>query len=130
MIYEKDQENLLSTDEERIVSKNKYLGMALISGACRKRYSRLLTELQNYYTKGNNNYLGNIVKAYNLLDHYKRNKTTVVQNCGDEGLSLANIEDGKGEDKKPYNLTCYKCGEKGHYKRDCPLLERKEKGQS
>ena len=37
MEYEKEQENLLSTDEARIVSKNKYLGVSLISGACRKR---------------------------------------------------------------------------------------------
>ena len=45
------------------MSNNKYLGMGLISDACRKRYDKLLTELQNDYTKGNNNYLGNIVKA-------------------------------------------------------------------
>ena len=55
MEYEKEQENLLSTDEARIRSKNKYLGMALISGACRKRYGRLLAKLQNDYMKGNNN---------------------------------------------------------------------------
>ena len=55
MEYEKEQENLMSTDYARIVSKNKYLGMALILGACRRRYGKLLTELQNEYVKGNNN---------------------------------------------------------------------------
>ena len=54
------------------MSKNKYLGIDLISGACRKRYDKLLTELQNDYAKGNNNYPGNVGKAYNLLEHYKR----------------------------------------------------------
>ena len=101
------------------------------SGACRKRYGKLLTELQNDYMKGNNNYPGNAVRAHNLLEHYKRDQTLLVQHRGDEGLSFANIEDEKGEDEKPYNPTCYKFGEKGHYKRDCPLLEKnKKKGRS
>ena len=67
------------------------------------------------------------MKAYNLLEHYKRDQTLLVQHCGYEGLSFANIEDGKGEDEKLYNPTCYKCGEKEHYKRDCPLLEKNKK---
>ena len=73
------------------MSKNKYLGMALILGACRKRYSKLMTELQNDYTKGNNNYPRNVVKEYNLLEHYKRNQTPVLQHRRDEELSFANI---------------------------------------
>ena len=47
MEYEKEQDNLMSTNEARIVSKNKYLGMAITSGACIKRYGKLLTKLQN-----------------------------------------------------------------------------------
>ena len=72
MEYEKEQDNLMITNEARIVSKNKYLGMAITSGPCRKRYGKLLTELQNDYAKGNNNYPGNVGKAYNLLEHYNR----------------------------------------------------------
>ena len=79
------------TNEARIVSKNKYLGMALILGACRKRYGKLLTELQNDYMKGNNNYPGNVVKEYNLLKHYKRDQTLLVQHRGDTGLSFVNM---------------------------------------
>ena len=88
----------MSANEARILSKKKYLGMALTSGACRKRYGKLLTELQNDYVKGSNNYPGNVVKAYNLLEHYKRDQTLLVQHCGDEGLIFAKIEDEKGED--------------------------------
>ena len=72
MEYEKEQDNLMSTNEARIMSKKKYLGMAVIPGACRKQCGKLLTELQNDYMKGNNNYPGNVVKAYNLLENYKR----------------------------------------------------------
>ena len=70
--------------------------MDLVSGACRKRYDKLLNELQKDYTKGGNNYPGNTVKAYNLPNHYKRDQTPVVQHCGDKGLRLTNIEDRKG----------------------------------
>ena len=67
------------------------------------------------------------MKAYNLPKHYKRDQIPVVQHRGDEVLSFTNIEDRKGEDEKPYNPMCYKCGKKGHYKRDCSLLKRNKK---
>ena len=60
--------------------------MDLILGACRKRYGKLLTELQNDYTKGNNNYPENIIKSYNLLGQYKRDQTPAVKHRGDEGI--------------------------------------------
>ena len=69
------------------------------------------------------------MKAYNLLEHYKRDQTLLVKNHGHKGLSFVNIEDGKEEDEKTYNPMCYKCGEKGHYKRDCPLLKKNKNGR-
>ena len=67
------------------------------------------------------------MKAYNLPEYYKRDQIPVVQHRGDEVLRFTNIEDRKGEDEKPYNPMCYKCGKKGHYKRDCSLLKRNKK---
>ena len=64
------------------MSKKKYLGMDLISGPCRKRYGKLLTELQNDYVKRNNYYPGNVVKAHNLLEHCKRDQTLLVLTTG------------------------------------------------
>ena len=36
-----------------------------------KRYGRLIEELENHYTKGNDNYPRNMVKSYQLLNEYK-----------------------------------------------------------
>ena len=45
-----------------------YLSCAFIVASDPKRYGRLVEELENDYTKGNNNYPTNMVKAYQLIN--------------------------------------------------------------
>ena len=47
-----------------------YLSCAFIVASDHKRYDRLVAELENDYTKGNNNYPTNMVKAYQLINEY------------------------------------------------------------
>ena len=48
-----------------------YLSCAFGVASDPKRYGRLVEELENDYTKGNNNYPTNMVKSYQLINEYK-----------------------------------------------------------
>ena len=49
-----------------------YLSCAFVINSDLKRYERLIEELENDYTKGNDNYPQNMVKAYQFLNEYKQ----------------------------------------------------------
>ena len=49
-----------------------YLSCAFVVNSDLKRYGHLIEELENDYTKGNDNYPCNMVKAYQLLNEYKQ----------------------------------------------------------
>ena len=49
-----------------------YLSCAFVVNSNLKRYRRLIEESENDYTKGNDNYPCNMVKAYQLLNEYKQ----------------------------------------------------------
>ena len=69
-----------------------------------------------------------MVKAYQLLNEYKswRPATTAAQ---PEGVMFAQKGKSEGTINKDWaaDTTCYykKCGEKGHIKPNCPLLNKK-----
>ena len=48
-----------------------YRACAFVINSDLRRYGRLIEELENNYTKGNDNYLRILVKAYQLLNKYK-----------------------------------------------------------
>ena len=47
------------------------LSLAFVIASDTKSYGRLVKELENDYTKGNNNYPTNMVKSYQLINEYK-----------------------------------------------------------
>ena len=49
-----------------------YLSCAFVVNFYLKQYGRLIEELKKDYTKGNDNYPCNMVKAYQLLNEYKQ----------------------------------------------------------
>ena len=49
-----------------------YLACAFVISSDLRRYGCLIEELENDYTKGNDNYPRNMVKAYQLLNKYKQ----------------------------------------------------------
>ena len=63
---DKDGQITINSAEREI-----YLSCAFVTASDPKRYDRLVEELENDYTKGNNNYCTNMVKAYQLINEYK-----------------------------------------------------------
>ena len=49
-----------------------YLACVFVINSDLRRYGRLIEELENDDTKGNDNYPCNMVKAYQLLNEYKQ----------------------------------------------------------
>lgn len=46
-----------------------------------------------------------------------------------EELKSARTTERRGEGRRPLkDVTCYGCGEKGHYKRECPKAGREDQG--
>ena len=65
---------ILTAPQQAIVQENEkymYLSCAFLCQSDRKRYSRLLEELDNDYTKGNSNYPTDLVTAYRMISEYQ-----------------------------------------------------------
>ena len=62
-----DEIKMIETTEREI-----YLACAFVINSDLRRYRRLIEELENDYTKGNDNYPRNMVKAYQFLTEYKQ----------------------------------------------------------
>jgi hypothetical protein len=69
-----------------------------------------------------------LVKAYNLIVHWKQDPKNLMQVLGStsDGVSFANIGDDKKQEEHPH-ITCFNCGKKGHYASSC-AEERQESG--
>ena len=68
------QEADLNSDKQMVINaaaREIYLSCALVIASDPKHYGRLVEELENDYTKGNNNYPTNMVKSYQLINEYK-----------------------------------------------------------
>jgi hypothetical protein len=69
-----DVENASGESKCKVMAKakNRYLVVAMLSAADFKRYSRLLEDLDNDYTKGNDNFPRMLTDAYNLIINYQQ----------------------------------------------------------
>ena len=66
--------NTLTASQQAIVqdnAKDMYLACAFLFQSDRKRYGRLLEEIEDDYTNGNSNYPTNLVTAYRIISEYK-----------------------------------------------------------
>jgi hypothetical protein len=79
-----------------------------------KKYGRLKTELNNAYMWLKKNYPKTVESAVTMLSHYMI----------DKGVHITDEDKGQTDQKsfmqKHKNVTCYKCGKKGHHANKCP----------
>jgi hypothetical protein len=88
--------------------------IALLLGCDRSRYGKLIKDLENDFLQGRNNYPTTVVAAYNLLTNWKQENRAGWRAPTADGVAFANTDDGKKTIIKR-NVTCHKCGLKGHY---------------
>jgi predicted secreted protein len=94
-------------------SRDKVITCAFLAGVDTKKDGRLKTELNNAYVAGQNNYPKMVESAVTMLAHYMNNKGVHVT---DEDKGQATLTSFMQKHK---NVTCYKCGKKGHYANKC-----------
>ena len=86
-VYSTPAEADLQDDEIKMIettAREIYLACAIIINSDLRQYGRLIEELENDYTKGNDNYTYNMVKSYQLLNEYKQwnPRSTLTESSG------------------------------------------------
>jgi hypothetical protein len=95
-------------------SRDKFITCLFLAGVDTKKYGRLKTELNNAYVAGQNNYPKTDESAVTMLSHYMNDKGVHVTDEDKGQTTLTSFM------QKHKNVTCYKCGKKGHYANKCP----------
>jgi hypothetical protein len=127
--------------EAQTTAQEVYLAAAFILGSDRNRYGKLLDDLDNDYTQGQDNFPKTVTAAYSQLTNWKQNLRNIMRivNTKNDGVSFANVtnQEPDAENETNYNnntngrraprketndtshITWIKCGKKGHYASDC-----------
>jgi hypothetical protein len=118
-------------------SQEQYLAVAFLLGSNHYRYGKLIENLESDYTQGQDKYLKTVTAAYGLLTNGKqdaRNIMRILEPGNHDGVAFANIDCNDNNDhalntngwkskkewlKDRVNITCHKCGDKGHYANEC-----------
>ena len=83
--------------------------------------------MHNDFNKGNDNYPQNLQEAYDSqVNHWKRRGSCKNNNSNRSNVSgVVSFNNTSSNNKynKHKDLTCYKCGKKGHIKPNCPENE-------
>jgi hypothetical protein len=80
--------------------QEQYLATVFLHGSDRNRYGKLLEDLENDYTHGQDRYPKTITAAYSLLTNWKQDTRNIMRMMGpaNDGVSFNNIiGNGEGE---------------------------------
>ena len=99
--------------------------MIFLAGVDKKRYGKLVEDLNNNFLAGKDNYPESIDSTLTLLSDYQDHSSAAGLNVGNgEGVfetSFAQYQKRKLKNtKQASRVTCFDCGERGHVKKDCP----------
>jgi hypothetical protein len=95
------------TREAQNAAQQQYLAVAFLLGSDRNRYGKLLEDLENDYTQGQDNYPKTVTAAYSLLTNWKQNPRNVMRILGpsNDGVSFANVDDGEEDVDNEVNFN-------------------------
>jgi hypothetical protein len=106
-------------------TRDKFITCALLAGVDTNKYGSLKTKLNNAYVAGQNNSPKTVESAATMLSHYMNDKGVHMTDEEDEGQM-----DQKSFMQKHKNVTCFKCGKKGHYANKCPNGDNHEEAST
>ena len=89
----------------------------------KRRYGKLTEELENNFTKGNNDYPIDMVRAFAMLNEYKNWQPRAPVIDSTTTAFVTSSKKKKGKDDVPdwqKKATCHHCGEVGHIRPNCP----------
>ena len=124
------------TDKEKTkAARNKTLALSFLKGADRRRFGSLWTDLENQFSRNNDQYPSDLTEAYSMLVSYKatRNQEHTRQLPSSVTTPVSDItgitftQNGAtvaGSDNVTHaQITCFNCNNKGHYASACPTAD-------
>ena len=114
-IYSTTAEADLQDDEIKMIdtiARDIYLACAFVINSDLRRYGRLIEDLENDYTKGNENYSRNMVKTYQFLNEYKQwnPRATLPESPGVAFLQQGNNNKSvQRTTERKKKATCHNC---------------------
>ena len=96
-----------------------------VAQADKRRFGPLQEDLENAYTRGNDDYPTDLVLAYQLLNEFKHWTPKTVTTSPDVVFAQNDKNKTEKEDWKK-TAKCHGCGELGHIRPDCPKLKKNQ----
>jgi hypothetical protein len=110
-------------------AKNKALAVAFLKRADTKQYGELWADLENQFSRGNNQYPADLTGAFNLLLNFRPTANIHHPRRGNQtpeltqtGLTFVQTDTAVAGTNGITHTTikCFNCNAKGHYASDCP----------
>ena len=108
--------------------KKEVMAAMVTHGADKFRYRSLKSTLVQHMSMETNKYTRSLEEAINILNTYKKTKqgqqrVRSGQKMTDNNTKMVLAQSSKGarnkSDRDLHHLTCFHCGSKGHYTKEC-----------
>jgi len=125
----------ITTEELLIIqagAKEQEAALIFLYGTDKAKYAPLWEELENACLGGQNSFPSTVDAAYGRLIHWANTARGPTRSFGPvtDGANFANCgvhSDGKQPQKDKSHITCFNCGEMGHYANKCKKEVQKQK---